>query len=84
MQTETPIPVSMPRYLLRFRVEDWAPLVGPEPQDWGGGRLGTHWTIFRARSMYMQARSEWRRRQRLTVERRPTEVSGVPAAHLVE
>ena len=51
----------MPNYLRRFRCEDWAPLVGPEPSDWGGARLGTPWVAFRAHSMYLQARSEWRR-----------------------
>ncbi len=64
MQTEVRSKGSMQNYLRRFRLEDWAPLVGPEPEDWGGARLGTHWTVFRSRSMYMQARSEWRRQQR--------------------
>jgi hypothetical protein len=64
LQTEPRTNAAMPKYLRRFRLEDWSPLVGPEPEDWGGARLGTHWTLFRAHSMFMQARNEWRRQQR--------------------
>jgi hypothetical protein len=69
VQTEIRPVVSMPKYLKTFRHEDWTPLVGEEPRNWGGNRLGTSWITFRARSMYMQARAEWRRQQRRVVTR---------------
>jgi len=62
VKTETPTRVvAMPDYLARFRHEEWAPLVGPEPENWGGRRLGDSWVHFRAHGMYLQALSEWRR-----------------------
>ena len=63
MPAEAPSKVAMPEHLVRFRYRDWAPLIDPEPANWGGRRLGTPWALFKAHSMYMQARWEWRRNQ---------------------
>ncbi|MEO8694414.1 MAG: hypothetical protein ABI658_12910 [Acidimicrobiales bacterium] len=51
----------MPEILQRFRLRDWAHLVGPEPEHWGGGMTGDTWAGFKARSLFLQARAEWRR-----------------------
>lgn len=62
--------IRMPTQLRHFRVEEWKDKVGPQPDNWGGQRLGVPWVQFRAHSMFVQARLEWRRQQRLASQTR--------------
>jgi hypothetical protein len=56
--------VELPAHLARFALEDWVPLVGPEPVSWRSGSMpAMPWVLFRARRLFGQALLEWRRTQ---------------------
>lgn len=54
------VEAEMPARLQRFRLEDWADEVGPEPEHWNANTSGYPWVPFKARILFGRARNRWR------------------------